>query len=248
MPEQDTDVDIEQLGDDSGLDENTEEHDNEIPDDPDQLKAMLQEERAARVKAEEEARHRQSVSDRQYNEHAKELAELRGRLEGMQTGAGSNLVDQKEFDAELAERIANDTDGKTTLQIMREMMGEIRQDVLSEIKRTQATVKESLLESNSVYRDNRETIDEIMKDSGVSKEAAIKIFEKFAPKKTSQPGRVQAPGRTNGNTQAINTPRKNRVSELGASPVGDRVAQDLLVSLGVTAEEARHILTKEVDA
>ncbi|MDD2777641.1 MAG: hypothetical protein PHI16_01925 [Methanocellales archaeon] len=254
MPEIITDEVVDVAGDDSDISANVEELGNEnlesdidSLDDPDKLRTMLREERQARQKAIEESRHTQSVSDRHYNELSNQMAELRGMFtQASKRDSNIEPFDQSAFDNELAERIANDTDGRGTLSIMREMMREVKDDLYKQVVGEVSSVKNGVLELNPTYRENKELVDSICSKFKVSKDVALEIAKEYAPKKASQPGKVSAPGRIANNTSTVSSIRgKRRVSELGASPVGDRVAQNILVKLNMSEDDANDILYRE---
>jgi len=211
--------------------------------------AMLKEKDAEIAKARNEARHRQSVSDRQFNEQSKEIAELKGIVQGIsQRKDDSSSFDQSSFDEELAKRIAEDVDGKGTLEIMREMMREVRDDVLRNVKGEFGNITGNMLELNPEYRENKQQVEAISSKFGIDKKTALSIVKEFGPRKTGQPDKIKAPGRMSDNTHtATGSKTKRKISELGASPIGDSVAQSVLKSLGVTEDEAEFILNREVE-
>lgn len=253
MSELDTDMDIEGTGVDSDLGIDIEEQGDENSDspyaglEPDELAAKLMEKDEELSKAVEQNRHLQSVSDKHYNESQRQIAELKGMMQGLQGAGGMNAREQADFDRDLADKIANDTSGESTLEVMRGMFNELRSELSQQVQSVDGKLKETVVTSDPVYRENREAIDRMSKDYGVPVESAIKIFAELAPQKVKQPGKVGAPGRTADNTRTVNKGNKQRRSVLGASPIGDAVGKGVLVNLGLTEEEAKLVMTEEVE-
>jgi hypothetical protein len=189
-----------------------------------------------------------SVHDKHYTEQAQEMGRLKGMMEAMQNNAqkpqGITADDQAAFDQEWADKIADDP-GKNTIEFLRSMINELRDERNEQLNGVQSTVNEKFLSLDPTFKENRELVEQISQEFGVDKVAAVKIAAKFAPKTTKQPGAVSAPGRVDNNSSAAATSQKQRVSQLGASPIGDSVATGVLSMLGLTEKEAKEILYQE---
>jgi len=213
-----------------------------------QLMEMLQERDKELSASKEQYTNLRSVHDKHYQEQTSEMGRLKGMMEAMQNNAqpqGYSLEDQASFDQEWADKISDDP-GKNTIEFLRSMIGELRAESNEQLNGVQSSVNDKFLKLDPVFKENQELVEQIASEYGIGMDAAVKIAAKFAPKATRQPGAVSAPGRVNdGGTSVTQAPRQ-KVSQLGASPVGDMVAQNVMKMAGLTQKEANSAMFQEV--
>ncbi len=214
-----------------------------------QLVEMLQERDKELSASKEQYTNLRSVHDKHYNEQNTEMGRLKGMMEAMQAGQaqnqGNSLEDQSNFDQEWIDKISDDP-GKNTIEFFRGMMSELMSEMDNKINGVSSTVNDKFLQLDPTFKENQELVEQISNEYGIDKAAAVKIAAKFAPKTTKQPGAVNAPGRVSGDSNAVAQVSRQKVSQLGASPVGDMVAQNVLKMAGMTSKEADAILYQEV--
>ena len=178
-----------------------------------------------------------SVHDRQMTEVREQIAEMRGALSVKKEDNVDDSEAQGKFDAEWAEKI-NENPGEATMQFARGLMSDVLTQVRKELNDSLSGVKSQVETLDPEFLANRKQVESLMKEDGLTRQQALSVAKKMAPK-VSQPGRAAIPGKVQTGT---------KTTAPSESMSFDDTNLDVMRFLGVDPKEIATELLKERSA
>lgn len=134
-----------------------------------------------------------SFEDRRYNQLQQTLAEMKAQL-GLQAERGQPAPDQEEFEKAIEEEI-NENPGRGTKKFVRGVAAEMMAQLKADMAKQAELMRSSLVEVDPDFKANRETVERIERDYGLSRDKAVKLAKELASASPSNPPNTPPPGR-----------------------------------------------------
>jgi len=208
------------------------------------LVELLEDRDKKAVESDKRYKNLQALSDRNYNKMRDDMLKVQAQQEllvkqSALQGAIDPGVDQERqerFDADWSKKIAENP--AEAMNYYRGMAGELQEGYRQQIADLRSEFSGQLHNLDPDYRENRELVDRLTATYNVDPAVARKMAKEFGQKKVSQPGAVQAPGRTVDGSVAA-------PAKLPARPmqVSERELEVLRMS-GLSEEEQKEVLAE----
>lgn len=177
--------------------------------DVDQLRERLSTVEAERNQKDKSYRELQSLHDRQYNEQKErsirmetELNMLKNTVMSQPTEDAWNPEQQAKFEEEWRNKINDKPD--LAMDYAQAVAHEVRESILKELDKRHAATRQEWITKDNFYQANKDAVDTIVKEDGVTLEQAISIHKRYTQNSVKQPGIPTPPGRTDTALKPIN--------------------------------------------